>query len=96
MTDNKVELEEYGTNEFIADFDSKILRYPENGEKNDYLGFEESIKLLDTPPYKFNDLIVDGNLKPCFPWSGYLEVKRKLSVYEYNKLLCTRQKKITH
>ncbi|WP_157809284.1 helix-turn-helix transcriptional regulator [Acinetobacter haemolyticus] len=86
MTDHKAELEEYGTNEFIANFDSKILRYPENGEKNDYLSFEESIKLLDTPPYKFNDLIVGGNLKPCFPWSGYLEVKRKLSVYEYRQL----------
>lgn len=31
-------------------------------------------------------MIVSGSLKPCFPWSGYLEVKRKISVYEYRKL----------
>ncbi|HAV5371345.1 MULTISPECIES: helix-turn-helix transcriptional regulator [Acinetobacter calcoaceticus/baumannii complex] len=90
MADYEEQLEQQDTNEFIekfiADFDSKILRYPENGEKNDYLNFEESIKLLDTPPYKFNDLVVRGSLKPCFPWSGYLEVKRKISVYEYSKL----------
>ncbi|MDC4303422.1 AlpA family phage regulatory protein [Acinetobacter baumannii] len=88
MTDHKVELEEHGTNELIdkiiADFDSKMLSYPE--KRNEYLSFEESIKLLDTPPYKFNDLIVGGDLKPCFPWSGYLKVKRKISVYEYNQL----------
>ncbi|MCT9211264.1 MULTISPECIES: hypothetical protein [Acinetobacter calcoaceticus/baumannii complex] len=90
MADYKEQLEQQDTNEFIekliADFDSKILRYPENGEKNDYLSFDESIKLLDIPPYKFNDLIVRGSLKPCFPWSGFLEVKRKISVYEYRKL----------
>ncbi|MFX9770692.1 hypothetical protein ABTP27_05220 [Acinetobacter baumannii] len=90
MADYKEQLEQQDTNKFIekfiADFDSKILRYPENGEKNDYLSFEESIKLLDTPPYKFNDLIISGSLKPCFPWSGFLEVKRKISVYEYRKL----------
>ncbi|WP_373358407.1 hypothetical protein ACEN3H_01415 [Acinetobacter lactucae] len=90
MTNHKVELEEYGTNEvidkIIADFDSKTLRYPADGKRNDYLSFEESIKLLDIPAYKFNDLIVGGDLKPCFPWSGYLEVKRKLSVYEYRQL----------
>ncbi|HCQ9870861.1 TPA: hypothetical protein OMQ57_001596 [Acinetobacter baumannii] len=90
MADYNEQLEQQDTNEFIekliADFDSKILKYPENGEKNDYLNFEESIKLLDTPPYKFNDLIVRGSLKPCFPWSGFLEVKRKISVYEYRKL----------
>lgn len=53
MADYEEQLEQQDTNEFIekfiADFDSKILRYPENGEKNDYLNFEESIKLLDTP-----------------------------------------------
>ncbi|MFX4371634.1 AlpA family phage regulatory protein [Acinetobacter baumannii] len=90
MVDYKEQLEQQDTNEFIeeliADFDSKILRYPENGEKNDYLSFDESIKLLGIPPYKFNDLIVGGSLKPCFPWSGFLEVKRKISVYEYRKL----------
>ncbi|HCA5260666.1 hypothetical protein ABLT82_02295 [Acinetobacter pittii] len=90
MTDHKAELEEHGTNELIdkiiADFDSKMLSYPVDGKRNDYLSFEESIKLLDIPPYKFNDLIVSGSLKPSFPWSGYLEVKRKISVYEYNKL----------
>lgn len=90
MADYKEQLEQQDTNEFIekliAEFDSKILRYPENGEKNDYLSFDESIKLLDIPPYKFNDLIVRGSLKPCFPWSGFLEVKRKISVYEYRKL----------
>ncbi|MCH2071185.1 hypothetical protein [Acinetobacter pittii] len=90
MADYKEQLEQQDTNKFIekfiADFDSKILKYPENGEKNDYLSFEESIKLLDTPPYKFNDLIISGSLKPCFPWSGFLEVKRKISVYEYRKL----------
>ncbi len=90
MADYKEQLEQKDTNEFIekliADFDSKILRYPENGEKNDYLSFDESIKLLGIPPYKFNDLIVGGSLKPCFPWSGFLEVKRKISVYEYRKL----------
>ncbi|WP_336976075.1 AlpA family phage regulatory protein [Acinetobacter pittii] len=90
MTDHKAELEERGTNELIdkiiADFDSKTLRYPVDGKRNDYLSFDESIKLLDIPPYKFNDLIVSGSLKPSFPWSGYLEVKRKISVYQYNKL----------
>ncbi|MDQ8856921.1 helix-turn-helix transcriptional regulator [Acinetobacter pittii] len=90
MADYKEQLEQQDTNEFIekliADFDSKILRYPENGEKNDYLSFDESIKLLGIPPYKFNDLIVGGSLKPCFPWSGFLEIKRKISVYEYRKL----------
>lgn len=90
MIDDKAELEKHGTNELIDkivdDLESKILRYPENGEKNDYLSFDESIKLLGIPPYKFNDLIVRGSLKPCFPWSGFLEVKRKISVYEYRKL----------
>jgi len=90
MTDHKTELEEHGTNEWIdkiiADFDSKTLRYAADGKRNNYLSFDESIKLLDISSYKFNDLIVSGFLKPCFPWSGFLEVKRKISVYEYRKL----------
>lgn len=86
MNDHKEQLEQYDINELLSSFYSGLLIYPDNEEKNEYLSFDESIKLLDIPPYKFNDLIVSGSLKPCFPWSGFLEVKRKISVYEYRKL----------
>ncbi|MEN9071967.1 hypothetical protein [Acinetobacter baumannii] len=86
MTDQKEQLEQYNINELLSSFYSGVLIYPDNEERNEYLSFDESIKLLDIPLYKFNDLIVGGYLKPCFPWSGYLEVKRKISVDEYNQL----------
>lgn len=86
MTDQKEQLEQHNIDELLSSFYSGLLIYPDNEERNEYLSFDESIKLLDLPPDKFNDLIVGGYLKPCFPWSGYLEVKRKLSVDEYNQL----------
>ncbi|MDC4673712.1 hypothetical protein NQ799_12540, partial [Acinetobacter baumannii] len=86
MVDQKEQLEQHDINELLSSFYSGLLIYPDNEERNEYLSFDESIQLLDIPPHKFNDLIVSGSLKPCFPWSGYLEVKRKISVYEYRKL----------
>ncbi|WP_081407685.1 hypothetical protein [Acinetobacter sp. Leaf130] len=90
MTDHKEQLEQQDTNEsldeFLSNFYSRLLIYSDNEERKEYLSFDQSIKLLDIPLYKFNDLIVSGSLKPCFPWSGFLEVKRKISVYEYRKL----------
>ncbi|CAA0224485.1 hypothetical protein [Acinetobacter baumannii] len=86
MVNQKEQLEQHDINELLSSFYSGLLIYPDNEERNEYLSFDESIQLLDIPPHKFNDLIVSGSLKPCFPWSGYLEVKRKISVYEYRKL----------
>lgn len=86
MADQKEQLEQHNINELLSSFYSGVLIYPDNEKRHEYLGFDESIKLLDIPPHKFNDLIVGGSLKPCFPWSGYLEVKRKLSIDEYNQL----------
>ncbi|HDK8955049.1 TPA: hypothetical protein PVK16_001869 [Acinetobacter baumannii] len=86
MTDQKEQLEQHNINELLSSFYSGILIYPDNEKRNEYLSFDESIQLLDIPPHKFNDLIVSGSLKLCFPWSGYLEVKRKLSGDEYNQL----------
>lgn len=86
MADQKEQIEQHDINELLSSFYSGVLIYPDDEKRHEYLGFDESIKLLDIPPHKFNDLIVGGSLKPCFPWSGYLEVKRKLSVDEYNQL----------
>ncbi|MBR7740557.1 hypothetical protein [Acinetobacter nosocomialis] len=86
MADQKEQLDQHNINELLSSFYSGLLIYPDNEERNEYLSFDESIKLLDIPPHKFNDLIVGGSLKPYFPWSGHLEVKRKLIVDEYNQL----------